>query len=105
MKRLILVRHAKTEALTDAQSDFERKLKKRGHSDADLVARDLLVRALRPEVLIAVPPLGLCKRPIFLRVFCRCRWKDATRHVFFTMATLRPVCWSSFRVWPMRQIR
>lgn len=55
MKRLILVRHAKTEALTDAQSDFERKLKKRGHSDADLVARDLLVRALRPEALISSP--------------------------------------------------
>ncbi len=55
MKRLILVRHAKTEPLTDAASDFERKLKRRGINDAALVARDLKSRAYVPEVLISSP--------------------------------------------------
>lgn len=55
MKRLILVRHAKTEPLTDAVSDFERKLKKRGLSDAALVAGDLKARDYVPEVIIASP--------------------------------------------------
>jgi phosphohistidine phosphatase len=55
MKRLILVRHAKTEPLTDAASDYERKLKKRGLNDAALVADDLKSRAYVPDVLIASP--------------------------------------------------
>ena len=38
MKKLILARHAKTEPLSDAGTDFERKLKKRGITDAGLVA-------------------------------------------------------------------
>lgn len=55
MKKLILVRHAKTEPLTDAASDFERKLKKRGLNDAALVAADLKARGYVPDVLIASP--------------------------------------------------
>lgn len=55
MKRLILVRHAKTEPLTDAASDFERKLKKRGRGDASLVAGDLKGKDYVPDVLIASP--------------------------------------------------
>ena len=44
MKKLILVRHAKTEALSDVGSDFERKLKRRGWSDARLIAEVLKPR-------------------------------------------------------------
>ena len=55
MKRLILVRHAKTEPLTDADSDFERKLKRRGLNDSALVAGELKSRGYIPEVLIASP--------------------------------------------------
>ena len=55
MKRLILLRHAKTEPLTDAVSDFERKLKKRGIVDANLIAGDLKKRSYLPELIISSP--------------------------------------------------
>ena len=55
MKRLILVRHAKTEPLTDALSDFERQLKKRGHNDARLVANELRDKGFCPETILSSP--------------------------------------------------
>jgi len=55
MLKLILVRHAKTEPLTDAGSDFQRNLKKRGWSDARLVAETLLKSSYRPDKIIASP--------------------------------------------------
>ncbi|WP_044117963.1 SixA phosphatase family protein [Alkaliflexus imshenetskii] len=55
MKRLILVRHAKTEPLTDALSDFERQLKKRGHNDARLVANELKDKGFCPDTIISSP--------------------------------------------------
>lgn len=55
MKRLILVRHAKTEPLTDADSDFERQLKKRGHKDARLVSDHLTGKRIVPDLIISSP--------------------------------------------------
>lgn len=55
MKQLILVRHAKTEPLTDAENDFERKLKKRGHKDARLVSDYLIGKNVAPDVIISSP--------------------------------------------------
>ena len=55
MKQLILVRHAKTEALTDAENDFERKLKKRGHKDARLVSDYLIGKGVAPDLIISSP--------------------------------------------------
>jgi phosphohistidine phosphatase len=55
MKRLILVRHAKTEPLTDAESDFERQLKKRGHKDSRLVSDHLIGKRMVPEIIISSP--------------------------------------------------
>lgn len=42
MKRLILLRHAKTEAWNEGLSDKDRKLVSRGHSDAENIARELV---------------------------------------------------------------
>ncbi|TCO07315.1 SixA phosphatase family protein [Natronoflexus pectinivorans] len=70
MKRLILVRHAKTEAYSDAGSDFNRKLKKRGHKDATLVARNLKEKGYHPDVIISSPATrALQTAEIFSRVF------------------------------------
>jgi phosphohistidine phosphatase len=55
MKRLILVRHAKTEPLTDADSDFTRQLKKRGHKDARMIADHLIGKTMVPEMIISSP--------------------------------------------------
>ena len=41
MKRLILLRHAKTEAWNEALSDRDRKLLSRGHEDAENIAAEL----------------------------------------------------------------
>lgn len=57
MKRLILVRHAKTEPLTDADSDFERQLKRRGHKDARLISDHLIGKRIVPEVIISSPAI------------------------------------------------
>ena len=57
MKRLILVRHAKTEPLTEANSDFERKLKKRGYKDSRLVADHLIGKNLVPQAIISSPAI------------------------------------------------
>ncbi|MCU4156927.1 histidine phosphatase family protein [Carboxylicivirga sp. A043] len=55
MKTLILVRHAKTEQLgyMSSKSDFERSLKPRGYNDTKLVAKDMISRKIRPNLLIS----------------------------------------------------
>ncbi len=55
MKRLILVRHAKTEPLTDADSDFNRQLKKRGHKDARMISDHLIGKNMVPDLIISSP--------------------------------------------------
>lgn len=55
MKRLFLVRHAKTEPFSSSGSDFDRKLKKRGHMDARLMAEDLIGKGFQPTLIISSP--------------------------------------------------
>lgn len=55
MKRLILVRHAKTEQMSSSGSDFDRKLTVRGHSDAKLVADKLVKKGFQPALIISSP--------------------------------------------------
>ncbi len=55
MKQLILVRHAKTQPLTNSVNDFGRKLEPRGISDSRLVANHLKESHIRPELIISSP--------------------------------------------------
>lgn len=48
MKQLILLRHAKTEPFSDSGSDEHRNLTDRGHSDAQLMARQIRDLGIRP---------------------------------------------------------
>ncbi len=53
MKKLILVRHSKTEQLYDySKSDFERKLLPRGQKDAELIANQLKAKNIIPDLFI-----------------------------------------------------
>ncbi len=53
MKKLILVRHAKTEQIYDnSKTDFERKLLPRGHKDAIIIAEQLKLKAYAPDLFI-----------------------------------------------------
>jgi phosphohistidine phosphatase len=55
MKRLILVRHAKAEPLTDAKDDFGRQLKKRGIKDVRLISDHLIGKRIVPDAIISSP--------------------------------------------------
>ncbi len=53
MKKLILVRHAKTEQIYDySKSDFDRKLLPRGHKDAAIIAQELKEKQIFPDLFI-----------------------------------------------------
>ncbi len=53
MKKIILVRHAKTEQIYDnSKSDFERKLLPRGHKDAIIIAEQLKSKGYFPDLFI-----------------------------------------------------
>ena len=54
MKKLILVRHAKTVQLQDySKSDFDRELLPRGHKDSELIARHLKAKGYMPDLMIS----------------------------------------------------
>ena len=54
MKKLILVRHAKTEQITDySKSDFDRKLLPRGHKDSAIIANQLESKDHIPDLFIS----------------------------------------------------
>lgn len=55
MKKLILIRHAKSDWNSDAKTDFERPLNKRGHKDASEMAERLLNKHLIPQLLVSSP--------------------------------------------------
>jgi phosphohistidine phosphatase len=55
MKRLILVRHAKTEVLRYDISDYERKLIEKGRSNAKLLANKLFLKSIIPDLIISSP--------------------------------------------------
>jgi len=52
MKRLILIRHAKTEALQYGFSDIERQLEQRGIRDAGQIAQHLSDKGYRPGLMV-----------------------------------------------------
>ncbi len=55
MKNIVIIRHAKAEALHNDESDFDRKLTERGKKNAAEVAKILSVKNIRPEVMISSP--------------------------------------------------
>lgn len=58
MKKLTLIRHAKSDHASPAFTDFERPLSLRGLRDAPLIGRHLRTEyALAPDVIIASPAL------------------------------------------------
>lgn len=68
MKRLTLLRHAKTEAAHSGQDDWDRKLEPRGQKDAPEMARRLRERKLKPERIITSPAArALATANIFAR--------------------------------------
>ena len=55
MKQLLIIRHAKSDWNTDAKTDFERPLNKRGLRDAPAMAEKLLNKHLVPQLLVSSP--------------------------------------------------
>ncbi len=55
MKRLTLVRHAKSDWSLPGQNDWDRPLNKRGQRDAPEMARRLRARKLKPELMLSSP--------------------------------------------------
>lgn len=68
MRRLTLLRHAKTEAQHSGQKDWDRDLEPRGLLDARAMARRLRERKLEPDLVIASPARrALATAQIFAR--------------------------------------
>jgi phosphohistidine phosphatase len=55
LKRLTLVRHAKSDWSLPGQQDWDRVLNKRGQQDAPEMARRLRSRKLKPDLILASP--------------------------------------------------
>jgi phosphohistidine phosphatase len=55
MKRLTLVRHAKSDWSLPGQQDWDRPLNKRGQKDAPEMARRLRSRRLKPDLMLTSP--------------------------------------------------
>ena len=55
MKTLVIIRHAKAETYTSEATDFDRKLKERGKSDAAVMASLLHRQNIQPEIFISSP--------------------------------------------------
>lgn len=55
MKKLILIRHAKSSWSDSRATDFDRKLNKRGKRDAPFMAEKLAQRGIHADLIIASP--------------------------------------------------
>jgi phosphohistidine phosphatase len=55
MKKLYIIRHAKSSWEDSDQPDFERPLNKRGEHDADKIAQKLKVEKVSPELILSSP--------------------------------------------------
>lgn len=55
MKRLILVRHAKTEVIRYDISDYQRSLLERGINDSKLIANKLFLKNIIPDLILSSP--------------------------------------------------
>ncbi|MBC7913981.1 MAG: histidine phosphatase family protein, partial [Pyrinomonadaceae bacterium] len=70
MKQLLIVRHAKSDWNTDASSDFDRPLNKRGARDAPEMAERLLKKHIIPQLIVSSPALrALTTAKYFADVF------------------------------------
>lgn len=68
MRRLTLLRHAKTETQHSGQEDWDRVLEPRGQKDAPEMARRLRERKLKPDRIITSPAVrALTTAQIFAR--------------------------------------
>lgn len=68
MRRLTLLRHAKTEAQHSGQEDWDRELEPRGQQDAPEMARRLRERKLKPDLVITSPAVrAVTTARIFVR--------------------------------------
>jgi len=54
-RQLLIMRHAKSDWNTDAPTDFERPLSKRGKQDAPRMGRWMLIQGLRPGLIVSSP--------------------------------------------------
>ena len=62
MKRLILMRHAKTEPFGEGIDDFGRALTEQGHSDAARIAEELVALGWSPErILVSTARRAHCR--------------------------------------------
>jgi len=57
MKRLVLIRHAKSDWGSDARRDFDRPLNHRGLLDAPRVAEILKMKGIVPDLMVSSPAL------------------------------------------------
>lgn len=57
MKRLYIIRHAKSSWKDDSLDDFERPLSKRGKANAPMMGRRLKERGAHPDIIISSPAL------------------------------------------------
>jgi len=70
MKKLLLIRHAKSSWDDINQKDFERPLNDRGHKDAPMMAKRLLKAGITPDALVSSPALrALTTAEYFAEVF------------------------------------
>ncbi|MCY1521619.1 phosphohistidine phosphatase SixA [compost metagenome] len=56
-KRLILIRHAKSDWSSVAQRDFDRPLNRRGHANAPEMAERLVKQGIVPDLIVSSPAL------------------------------------------------
>ncbi|MGH7022824.1 MAG: SixA phosphatase family protein [Caulobacteraceae bacterium] len=85
MRRLILFRHAKTEARSPAGDDFSRRLTERGRIEAELMGRVLKDAGYSPDLVLVSPAAraretwdGVAERFVKARVEPRQGLYDAT---------------------------
>ena len=57
MKKLVLIRHAKSDWSNPFLDDFLRPLNKRGEKNAPLMAKVLKEKNIRPDLIISSPSL------------------------------------------------
>lgn len=57
MKKLFVIRHAKSSWKDESLNDFDRPLNKRGKIDAPLMAKKLKKMGIKPDIILASPAL------------------------------------------------
>jgi phosphohistidine phosphatase len=70
MKKVVLIRHSKTEALHSGISDFDRPLKPRGRKDAELIAMALMEKGYVPDLIISSPAVRALETAQIMATSC-----------------------------------